>query len=235
MSKFKTLFGLLKLPSPKELGWSEYNALGSRSLTPFQEGMTWDDWDEYVQEKYPIRYFLMETLPDFFRPIGWKAGRIWYWIKCHTLPSHRFHLIDLRGVDPLSKYTHGYNDPSAIMYLAAWKALRDYIEKEEPSDPATWATPEEMLQEHLIEQKAKCYDEPHELYKYWMEGRAAEKKEEDRLFQACKKAQKAALGVGDEAAYREASTEWLAYHRACEAREQEMFMKLCALRERLWT
>jgi hypothetical protein len=235
MPKLKLPCGLFKLPSPKELGWSEHNSLGSRSLTPFQEGKTWDDWTEYVKEKHPVKYFLVETLPDFFRPIGWKIGRIWYWLKCHVHPGYRFHLVDLRGVDPLSCYTHGYNDPSAVMFLAAWKALRDYIEKEEPVDPATWATPEEMLREGLIDQKVKCFDEPHALYKYWMEERVAEKAEEERLYALCKKDKKDALAIANEDAYDKASEAWLAYHRACEAREQEMFLKLCALREYLWT
>jgi hypothetical protein len=73
------------------------------------------------------------------------------------------------------------------------------------------------------------------LYRYWMEERAAEKKEEDRLFQLSQIDKKNALEAVNREAYDKASKEWISYHRACEAREQEMFLKLCAIREYLWT
>jgi hypothetical protein len=220
---------MLKLPSPRDLGWSDHNALGSRKLTPFQEGKTWEDWTEYVKAKYPVRYFLIETLPNIIRPLGWKLGRMWYWLKCHILPSYKFHLVDLRGVDPLSSYTHGYNDPCAVMYLTAWKALRDYIEKEKPTDPTKVFPLEKLQQDYIIEQNNKKYYEPHALYKYWMEERLLEEKEENRLFKLCED-----CAISEEA-YQKASDEWIAYHKARQEREQEMFMKLCSIREYLWT
>lgn len=240
MPRFKNFFGLLKLPSPKELGWSEHNALGCRDLTPFQEGKTWEDWDEYVKGKYPVRYWLVEELPKYFWPVRRKVKDAWYWVKCHTLPSHRWHKLDLRGVDPLSNYTHGYVDPCEVMKLAAWAALRSYVEKELDHERYLYEgdagyTDEELGEEWYKEQKRCRYDEPMALYKYWMEGRAAEQKEEARLFELTKINKKNALEALNKEEYEAASKEWLDYHRACEAREQEMFLRLCAIREYLWT
>lgn len=235
----KTLRKLFKLPGPKELGMSERDALGCRELTPFQDGPTWDDWREIVQEKHPIKYFLSEKLvPAVVWPVQRVVKDSWYWVKCHTLPSYRFHKLDFRGVDPLHKYTHGYIDPCTVMQWGAWAALRIYVEKEliheHYANPEAY-TEEDRNSDWFNEQKRQRYDEPMALYKYWMEDRAAEKKEEDRLFALTKINRKNALDKLSKADYDKASEEWLAYHRACEAREQEMFMKLCALREYLWT
>lgn len=69
MARFKALFGLVKLPTPNELGWSDrHNALGMRSLTPFQEGKTWEDWDAYCAKNHPVKYFIVERIPKFFLP-----------------------------------------------------------------------------------------------------------------------------------------------------------------------
>lgn len=227
MLKLRKFF---RLPGPKELGWSDHDALGSRHFTPFQEGKTWEDWEEHVRKEYPVRFFLSETLPNFFRPVGWKAGRVWYWIKCHVLPSHRFHLLDFRGVDPLHEYTHGYMDPCTVVWLAAWAALRSYVEKEEPTDPASWASPEELAEEPLKDQKAR-YDEAIELHRWWMKGRAAEEAEESRLHKAVDDART----THDREAYDEASRPWLEYHRWREDHDEEMFLRLCKLRRSLWT
>jgi len=235
---FKALRKLFKLPTPKELGMSESNSLGCRSLTPFQKGPTWDDWEEIVRKKHPIKYFLDKSVPYALLPIQGRIERAWYWIQCHTLPSYRFHIIDLRGVDPTSEYTHGYMDPGEVMRIAAWATLRSYVEKElvhERYEDEENYTPDELGEEWYKEQKRVRYEEPMALYKYWMEERAAEKKEEARLFALTRINQKNALEALNKEAYQAASDVWLKYHRACEAREQEMFLRLCAIREYLWT
>ena len=224
------MFKRLKPPSPKELGWSESGALGSRKLSPFHEGKTWEDWEDHVKDKYPVRYFLTNTLPDWFSPVWYSISNFWYWLKCHTLKSCKFHLVDLRGVDPLSSYQYGFLDPRAVLELSAWKALRDYIEKCKPENPALHYTEEELKQSHLAEEKLKRYDEPHALYKYWMVDRLMEAEREAVLYRQFKEASRE-----DKATYERAAERWSSYRFACEAREQEMFMRLCAIRQWLWT
>lgn len=232
----KSLKKLVTLPGPKELGLSKYDALGCKSLTPFQDGPTWDDWEKLVKAKHPVKYFLVETVPSFVKPAWWKMEAFGYWVKCHTLPSYRWHKLDLRGVDPLSDYTHGYMDPCGMMQLAAWATLRNYVEKELNQERYENLSEEDLADQFMVEQKRQRYDEPMALYRYWMEGRREEKAEHDRLYKLTEVARKAAMaGTCTREEYDAVCTPWLDHGNACELREQEMFMKLCALREYLWT
>lgn len=233
--------GPLKLPTPKELGWSEHNALGMRGLTPFQEGPTWEDWEEYVRDRHPVKYFLVETFPKLFRPLQRLVKNTWYWIKCHTLPSHRWHKLDLRGVDPLSDYTHGHMDPCEVMRLGVWAALRAYMEKgdfEAQRRLHEGLTEEEKVDPVFVEQKLQRCDEPKALYDYWMKGRLEEKKEEIRLWSICqdygKKAREEALVDGDREGYDAAMVKFSDFCQAREQKEEEMFLRLCAIRRHLW-
>lgn len=230
------------LPNPVELGWSKYNALGSREFTPFQEGKTWEDWEEYVKDRYPIRFFLLKTLPRFFSPVKWKFEKMWYRLQCHILPSYKFHILDFRGVDPLSNYTHGYMDPCTIINLAAWAALRIHVEKEKPADPSSWFSAEEMNEEPYLGQKS-IYDETMALYKWWTEGRSEEEKEERRLFEEMGRGQEAPLKrlkegasePNDEEIYRGSCDGWRKYRKWREEKEEEMFTRLIKIRNHLWT
>jgi hypothetical protein len=223
------LFKFLELPGPRELGWSDHDCLGLRDFTPYQEGKTWEDWTAYVKEHYPVRYFLVETIPDWFRPTKMMVKDAWYWVKCHTLPSHRFHLLDFRGVDPLHEYTHGYMDPCSIMKLAGWAALRIYIEKEEPWDPSERYTAEELEAQGLTHQKAD-YDEAMALYHWWMVERGEEEAERMRLYRVMKDTPHTNVEE-----YRAAKEPWHTAYDAHEAKEEEMFLRLVKLRPRLWT
>lgn len=216
------------LPTPRELGWSS-DALGSRAFTPFQEGHTWEDWEEHVRAKYPIRYFLLETLPNtVWYPLRRFFKTTFYWLRCHLLPGSRYHLLDLRGVDPLPPaYTHGYLDPCTVMQLAAWAALRAYV-AEGPSDPGVWGTPEELAGS-LKDQKF-FYDEAMELHEWWMHGRAVEQAKGDALY----KAVDASVPAGKEA-HEAATKAWLDYYRWMEEHEEEQFLRLCRIRRTLWT
>lgn len=229
MKKIKKYF---KLPGPKALGWSNSDALGMRELTPFQEGKTWEDWHEYVQEHYPVRYFLIHTMPKFFRPIKWKIENIWYKIKLIN-PKNRHYMLDLRNIDPLNDHYDGrYRyDPCTIMYLSAWGSLRKYVEKEGGLEKHNYSIEEIKKCPGLDEQKHFKYDEPAFLYNYWMVERAKEEKEDERLY----KIQKDHAINRDREAYEQASKIWLDHHINVKNRDNEMFMRLCSIREHLWT
>lgn len=187
----------------------------------------WEDWDVHMRRNYPVRYFLWETVPNALWPLWRSLKAAHYWLRCHLLPSCRYHLLDLRGVDPLSTYTHGYVDPCEVMRLSAWAALRAYV-AEGPTDPATWATPEELAGD-LKDQKFH-YDEAMELHRWWMQGRAVEQAKVDALYEATR----VAISDGEDA-YRAATKVWLDYYRWMEEHEEEQFLRLCKIRRTLWT
>lgn len=199
-----------------------------RAFTPEETGYTWEDWEAEVRAKHPVRFWLVQTLPRFFRPVWWSFRDAWYWLKCHTLSSYRYHLVDLRNVDPLQPYTHGHLDPCSIMRLAAWRALRDYVEKAGPVDPASWATPEELLEPSLKEQKAH-YDEAQALYRWWM----WERIEEDAVVSALHElVMVPGISKSDMRARRKA---WLDRADLADQKDEEMLQRLFKLRSFLWT
>jgi hypothetical protein len=223
----------LALPNAVELGRSDHSYLPSSDFTPFQEDMkyTWEDWHAEVQRRFPVRYFLNETLPDWFHPLRRGTRDAAYWLKCHMLRSHRFHLLDLRGVDPFGPYTHGYMDPCEVMRISAWKALRDYVEKEHPRDPSAGITGEDPELDAILQENKDRYDEVMALHDWWMRGRGVERDEETRLFDLVQEAKR----LKDQALYEERVKPWLNSHRAQEDREEEMFLRLTRLRPYLWT
>lgn len=227
---FPFILNWIALPTPKELGWTEYNGLGLRELTPFQEGKTWEDWDEYCKKHHPVKFFIKERIPAKFSKLTFYVGNVITWVKCHTLKKHRWHLLDLRGVDTLSEYTHGYLDPTGAMELAVWACLRRYIEEDKPENPDHLEyTEEEKAEQWYKDQKHGKYTEPRALYHYWMYERVSDKEDCDRLYSIYKNS------TSDREKYYKAGEEWRKACDAIESREQEMFMRVCKIREYLWT
>jgi hypothetical protein len=226
----KSLFKLLfALPTPTELGMSDSDAIGSREMTPFQEGPMWEDWHAKVKELHPIKYFLSEKVGFWFSMRAKNVADAWYWLLCMTLYQH--HKVDLRGVDPIDEYTHGYLEPCDEIRLACWKGLRRYVEKGEPQDPAKWdVTEEERASEWHTRQKA-AYDEVMVLHHYWMEGRKQEWDEEQVTYREMR----AAAEARDQEKYEAISATWLSKHKAMEDRAEEMLKRLISVRSSLWT
>ena len=222
------------LPGPIELGLSDIDALRSSELTPFQEGPSWEDWEALVRIRFPVRYFLTQTLPEWFRPIQFRIHDTHYWLKCHFVKRHRHHLLDLRAVDPVEKYSHGYLDPCHVMWLAGWAALRMWVEHEKPVDPATYLTAEEALEPHNVAQKAS-YDEAMALYRYWMVERGEEAKELERLYSEYREVKVQAVMDGSRAQYEQARDRWLAQNGLTESRAELMWKRLAEVRPYLWT
>lgn len=221
----------LKPPSPKALGRAPYNALPSRDfMDEGDTGYTWEDWHEEVSKKYPVRYFITDTLPFFFR-VKWRyVTEAVYWLKCKTLPSYRFHLLDLRNPGPGIEYTYGFRDKPEVMLWACFALLREYIEKEEPEDPREGFAPEELESEPLKSQVAS-YVEAKALYDWWMVTRLKEEKAVDLLYEHYSKRKKE---VGRDASELDCKA-WLEAEALRDRRAQEMLLRLVAIRESLWT
>src|SRR6185295_2256450 len=92
---------LVGLPSPRDLGWSQHNALEDEEFSDEPKGKTWQDWHRYVKQLHPTKYFIVESLPKFFRynvywPIKRPIEKAHYWLVSHLIPSRRYHMLDLR-------------------------------------------------------------------------------------------------------------------------------------------
>lgn len=230
MKILASLWARLEPPGPVALGKSDRSALQMREFGAEEGAYTWEDWEEEVKEKFPVRFWITHT---FVRAVTWpikrRVGDALYWLKCHLLRSHRYHLLDLRNPGPNIPYNHGWLDMTTVILYASFVALRKYVEEEKPKGPKDWATPEEMQDEGLQMQQ-RDHEEALALYDWWMNGRLLEEAEEDRLFQETKKFVRGAPE------HKEATDAWLAYHRWREGeREDEMLQRLIAIRHTLWT
>lgn len=181
MLKLRKLF---KLPTPKQLGKSEYNALPMRDFTPWEKEYCWEDYYDQLKAEYPVRYFLAETLPKFIRykmyfPIAVPVSNAWYWFKSHFMPGKKYHLLDLRqpcvkgGIANFDCYRYGWCDVPEKMLYAMFNLLKEYFD-EEPYDLTKDYTEEEIEADEGLKQQQFCYNEAKAILYWWQ----VERKEE---------------------------------------------------------
>ena len=225
--RFRQLF---QLPSPSDLGWSKSNALRSHRFSPYQEGKSWEDWREHCIQHYPVRYFLSEVLPlEIKRWLVWPVRRVVTWVLDHCVPRRRYHVMDLRKIDPLHPYRHGYLDPCEAFWLSGWGALmRWHREGRHRQDPRSWMSAEDQVS---CSAQIEAYDELSALVQYWTVTRLGRAKEEDRLFEASSDIEPT---PENRAIYEAAKHRWLEYYRESERLEEEMWGRLAKMRLYLW-
>lgn len=227
----------LKLPSPVDLGWSEYNALPSKDWTPNCAGPTWEDWHVEVKKRHPIKYWIAETASDFLRfkiwfPIKKPFSKAYYWLTSHLIPSRRYHMLDLRQP---GGYQYGWQDVDSRMLYAMFNLLKEYF-KEEPYDLSKDYSIEEInadpgrktQYEHLQEAKA--------ILHWWEVSRIEDAKARDDLLHQWSKLRKAtkALPGSDETVDKM----WAVLQNAeqdDDKKEDEMIARLMKIRRTLWT
>ena len=116
----------------------------------------WDDWNTETKAKYPIRYFLQETLPDklhSFYCIFYRPWHKWYWKFMHTfVPKYRYHVIKPRTLKP------NYYDPRTLILHGPMECLVDYYEN--GMDRVDWEHDEPWITAHK---------EILAIYKWWTE------------------------------------------------------------------
>lgn len=227
------LWKIFKLPSPRELGWThiKYNALPMRSFTHSSDKHTWEDWEELMKKEYPIRYFLAETLPVIFSRILRYLKNIVYWIACHTLPSFKYHYLDLRqpgnkeyGIDP---YKYGWIDSDSQILYAIFNIFNSFMKKEGPY----WYCPSEedvQKEPYLLDQR-NIWLEAKAIHYWWnVERLRQHKKCEDELLlwhEARKK--------GD--VTKISSSTLFKLEKERDDKEDEMLVRLLKIRRYLWT
>lgn len=95
------------------------------------------------------------SIINFFIYTVWKHGieEFLYWFRTHTY--NRYHIIDLRTKDI---YKWGWIDQDNRMFIACFKCLEDFVEKEKPFEQTDYEWSDEARQEKK---------EIQELYNWW--------------------------------------------------------------------
>lgn len=219
------------LPSPVDLGWSEYNALEDSDWSDEPKGKTWQDWHAHVKAHYPIKYFLVESLPTFLRrkvwwPIKHPAERLRYWLVSHLIPSRRYHMLDLRQE---GGYRYGWRDVPEKMLYAMFNLLGEYLE-EGPNDLTQWYTREQIEADEGYKAQQDAIDEARAIHHWWtVEKPAAEKAREVML--SLWHSSKKAKGPRTQEYWDKMRT----MEEEQEAKTDEMIARLMKIRRTLWT
>lgn len=231
---------LLKLPSPVELGRSEYNALQSRDFTPDCVGYTWEDWHAEVKKLHPVKYWIAETAGDFLRYKVWlritrPITDAHYWFVSHVIPSRRFHMLDLRQpkgeISNIDAYRYGWNDVPEKMLYAMFNLLKEYF-KEEPYELTTHYTLEEINADFGMKAQYETLQEAKTILHWWQVGRKEERKIYSDLLHRWselrkdKKTRKEADQVFE--VMKNTEADW-------ENKTDEMIARLMKIRRSLWT
>jgi len=232
---------LFRLPTPKELGKSDHNAL---PIDFFDDAgqYTWERYKEEIKQKYPIRNFLFNTLTMWFRVhIIMNISHAWYWLRCHTY--NKYHLLDIRqphNEGSRDNYKWGWVDECNQILLANFSILTQHLEIRNNSEYHYSATPEgaQKLYDSYkndpngwdgSEQAAELI-ELYTLNKYWTIDRKIADKENQQLLTEWHDARKNKQNDAEE--------KWNKLQLSdaqFKQTEEDMLIRLIKIRDRLWT
>lgn len=114
----------------------------------------WNDWHQTAKKKYPIIYFVTETLPKTIRitwgRLVWWPLQRYYWAIIHRFhPKHRYHVVN-SGLEP------GYHDPDTLILYSCMNMLKHFVEVGAPH--VEWSATE--YHQH-------GWEEMQAIYKWW--------------------------------------------------------------------
>lgn len=153
-----------------------------------------------------------------------------YWLRCHTFT--RYHIIDIRGQ---CDYKWGWIDRDWAIFLACFKCLVDYVEKEKPFDVIDWESDEGH---------SDTAKEIKDLYDWWKVGRAKEHTEVESLltgldlgfrFIDIPDSDMKQLEPRQDLTNNDKWNLWRKRTDELEAKDDEMLMRLIKIRRYLWT
>jgi hypothetical protein len=170
-----TLKKLLKLPTPVDLGWSSSNALPMRSFHPDVLGWTWEDYHSQMKSKYPVRYFIFETLRRFvstylLHPL---KNTKWYFIERWFKKNHMLDLRQVSWVPGCDEYDWGYLDPRTEMLFACMNSLDRFVKEAHARSHLDWlesqlaTIPDTSPEKQVLEDNIMLYREALEIHKWW--------------------------------------------------------------------
>lgn len=227
------MFKFLKVPTPKELGRSKSNALPLKGFSNYDpSAYTWDDWRTEVKSSYPIRYWLLEQLPTYFWAPKRHIKETIYWFKCHFIPKHRYHVLNLR--QPKLKnnkpnpeyYDYGWCDSDKQILYALFNILNNFMEHEFKD---FYVPPESDADDFLSEQREAGL-EMQALHHYWNIDRPRKLKDAENILSTWHEAKM--TNRPDQEIWWKKLNEIEAYNAA---QEEEMILRLIKIRKWLWT
>lgn len=126
-----------------------FNFKDKPTALPYGE---WRIWHKNHKAKYPIRYFLFETIPDFFDDIYryWR-NEIKYPLLYRYHPRYKFHIIK-------TQLSPGYYDPDIRMMESMFALLCEFVEYMEETNAVDWDSDEPHQ---------KAWNEMKILYNWW--------------------------------------------------------------------
>jgi len=99
---------------PRLLGWFLLTKPAAAT------GELWDRWHRYMATNYPVRFWLQDTLPTFYRRRKRRLHDA-YWSLRHRT-TDRYDVVHLRSLKP------GYHEPNTRMLYACFELLVEYVE-----------------------------------------------------------------------------------------------------------
>lgn len=113
------------------------------------DDFTWDDWDKEVKKRWPIRFYLFDTLADEIshRWKWWVTDPIWKF-KHRFIPKHKYHILRT-GLKP------GYHDPDTQMLYSWMKLNKEFIDG--TSDTIDWEQ----------DSQKEIYSDIFKVYEWW--------------------------------------------------------------------
>jgi hypothetical protein len=231
----------LNIPSPKDLGMSNrHNSMAIDGMLNYPGEPSWEDYYARCKREFPVRYFFASTVPMFFRNIWWNISRkpkaLVYWLKCHLIPSHRYHLIDIRQKpdprNPMSGYSHGWMDSDHRMVLAMFALLVDFIENEAPTGYFV-PTEEDVAKDESYAPQRANWLELKAIYDYWVNERHELEAKCDKALMEWSKARRS-LGRED-AEVKRLYSALEESEKMRDSRLEEMLLRLVKARKAMWT
>jgi hypothetical protein len=227
-----TLRKLLKLPSPVDLGWSEYNALEDEEFSENPKGKTWQDWHRTVKQMHPVKYWIAETFGDWLRYKVWlritrPIKDAHYWLVSHLVPSRRYHMLDLRQP---GGYQYGWRDVPEKMLYAMFNLLGEYLNEEQPHDLTQWYTREQIEADLGMKRQQEAIEEARAIYHWWTVEQHQELARKNEMLTKWSEARKAKDPKKEEYwnQLRQMDSDF-------DAKEDEMIARLMKIRRTLWT
>lgn len=144
---------------------------------------------------------------------------MYYWLRCHTF--NKYHIINAGKYDFTDNYKWGWLDRDHLMLLACFGILCEFVDKEDPKcglDTTidrflpSWETMETWneAEQNMIKDQLSGEKEIRDLYNWWKFERPLEHKAHHKKY---------------------------TYQREEELtkKDNEMLLRLMAIRQRLWT
>lgn len=178
---------------------------------------------------------------DHLRALGrriwgdYKRGGIvglYHWVRCHIW--NRYHILDLRttGTGDMD-WDYGWRDRDNVMFIACFKILKDFVEKEYPTIGLNEKVEDYFPANHqfypgereMIEEQIKWHNEVRTLFNWWVRDRKLEHDNVNVYF---------AQPDFD----KSGKPDWTNYHKKreeLEKRDDDMLARLIAIRGCLWT